>query len=224
MNRFIIKASESWLRTKDENMSQCLHHDTEAFYHSDYCGGGNWKVEGTIENMICTLKNDRTPYPDVVLSRKIGQLRQILQMDLPQILKSSGYQSLMVCVIPRAKHENYYREEQKLFRSTIQSTIKTVVQGFIDGTHCIIRHTDTRTTHSNKSGHGGLGPMPYCGITKETCTISNIQGQNILLIDDLYTKSVGIDEDAIQALYDNGANKVLFYSVGKTVFRNYYSL
>lgn len=224
MERFIIKAGESWLRTKDGNMSQCLHHDTEAFYHSDYCGGGNWMVDGTIENMICTLKNDRTPYPDVVLSRKIGQLRQILQVDLPQILKSTGYQSLMICVIPRAKHENHYKDEQKLFRTTIQSTINSVVHGFFDGTQCIIRHTDTRTTHSNRSGHGGNGPMPYCGITNETCNIIGVQGKNILLIDDLYTKSVGIDEDAIQALYDNGANKVFFYSIGKTVFRNYYSL
>ena len=224
MQKFIIRANESWLCTKDGNRNMCLHHDTEAFYHSDYCGGGNWMVDGTIENMICTLKNDRTPYPDVVLSRKTAQLRQILQIDLPEILRLSGYPTLMVCVIPRAKHENHYGNEQKLFRASIQTTINSVINGFIDGTHCIIRHTDTRTTHSNKSGHGGNGPMPYCGITNDTCTISNVQGQNILLIDDLYTKSVGIDEDAIQALYDNGANKVFFYSIGKTVFRNYYSL
>ena len=38
--------------------------------------------------------------------------------------------------------------------------------------------------------------------------------RNILLIDDLYTYSINIDEDMIQALYDNGANKVIFYSIG----------
>jgi hypothetical protein len=37
-----------------------------------------------------------------------------------------------------------------------------------------------------------------------------------LLIDDLYTKSVNIDEDWIQALYEKGAKNVIFYSVGKT--------
>ena len=41
--------------------------------------------------------------------------------------------------------------------------------------------------------------------------------KNILLIDDVYTKDVGIDEDAIQALFDHGAKSVIFYSVGKTL-------
>jgi len=34
------------------------------------------------------------------------------------------------------------------------------------------------------------------------------------LVDDLYTKGVNIDEDAIQALLDKGAKNVVFYSVG----------
>jgi predicted amidophosphoribosyltransferase len=42
-------------------------------------------------------------------------------------------------------------------------------------------------------------------------------GKDILLIDDVYTCSINIDEDAIQALYDNGANSVIFYAIGKTV-------
>ena len=59
---------------------------------------------------------------------------------------------------------------------------------------------------------------PYPGITKTTCTISDeIKGKDILLIDDVYTKDVGIDEDAIQALFDHGAKSVIFYSVGKTL-------
>lgn len=225
MQKFIIRANESWLYTKDGNKSMCLHHDTEAFYHSDYYGSmGRHNIDGTIENLICTLKNDITPYSDTVLSSKTNQLKQILRDDLLQILNQCGYPSLMVCVIPRAKNENYYRDNQMLFRATVQYTINNDIHGFIDGTHNIKRHTDTRTTHKDKSGYGGNGPKPYCGITNDTCTISNVQGQNVLLIDDLYTKSVGIDEDAIQALYDNGANKVFFYSIGKTVFRNYYSL
>jgi predicted amidophosphoribosyltransferase len=62
--------------------------------------------------------------------------------------------------------------------------------------------------------------LPYPGITKDTCTISDqVKGKNILLIDDLYTKTVNIDEDAIQALLDKEAKSVTFYSVGKTVSR-----
>lgn len=92
---------------------------------------------------------------------------------------------------------------------------------FKNGTIYIVRHTNTRTTHLDRNGEGGDGNLPYPGITKDTCTISEqVNGKDILLIDDLYTKSVNIDEDAIQALMDKGANSVTFYSVGKTVSRN----
>lgn len=219
METFIIKATESRLRTKNGNICYCLQNDTDAFYHSCYQGGGNWKIDGTIENMVCTLKNDRTPYPQLKLNFAVNKLSGILRSDLPMILRETGIQSMRVCVVPRAKHEEHYADNQKLFRQTVQNAIYALY-GFEDGTHDIIRHTDTRTTHSNKSGNGGNGAMPYCGITKETCNISNqVRGKNILLIDDLYTRTVGIDEDAIQALYDNGASKVFFYSIGKTILR-----
>ena len=76
-----------------------------------------------------------------------------------------------------------------------------------------------------KSGYGGDGDLPYQGITAATCTISdNVRGKDILLIDDLYTKTVNIDEDCIQALLDKGANSVTFYAIGKTVSRDIVTL
>ncbi|MBO4530396.1 MAG: amidophosphoribosyltransferase [Paludibacteraceae bacterium] len=223
---FTIKEKESWLRAKEGNKKCCLHHDTIAFFHSEYYGGGAWKKPGTIENMICTLKNDRSPYPtDNELERCEKMLKSILEEDLniiDTLIKKSPnpFMSLVVCVVPRAKKENYYQPNQKLFRNAVRSILSNNYFGnLIDGTDNIIRHTNTMTTHSSKSGNGGDGEPPYCGITKETCNITNVQGKNILLIDDVYTKSIGIDEDAIQALYDNGANKVFFYSIGKTIMR-----
>ena len=57
-------------------------------------------------------------------------------------------------------------------------------------------------------------------LQKKTCSISNdVKDTNILLIDDLYTKTINIDEDAIQALLDKGASTVFFYAIGKTVKR-----
>ena len=57
-------------------------------------------------------------------------------------------------------------------------------------------------------------------MTKDTCSISDdVIGKDILLIDDLYTKTVNIDEDCIQALLDKGARSVIFYSIGKTLLR-----
>jgi len=65
------------------------------------------------------------------------------------------------------------------------------------------------------------GDLPYPGITKKTCSISNeIKGKDILLIDDIYTKTVNVDEDAIQALLDNGAKSVYFYAVVKTIHKS----
>lgn len=218
MEQFVIEANESYRWWDKKERTCCLNRDTFAFYHSDYQGGGNWTVNGTIENLICTLKNDRTPYTDNVLSATCNNLYNILCEDLPQIIMKNRCQSLTVCVIPRAKHEEYYSPNQLLFRHTIQRFVTTYAKlNFIDGTHNIIRHTDTKTTHSARSGNGGDGSMPYPGITNDTCHISNVRGKDILLIDDLYTKHICIDEDAIQALYDNGANNVIFYSIGKTI-------
>lgn len=209
MNRFEIKANGY------------LSRNICAFNHADYKGGGNWRIQGTIENLICTLKNDITPYPQSVLNDATAKLSSILSEDLPQILEATNSQMLRVCVIPRAKHEEYYSSNQKLFRYTVQQIIKAQY-GFEDGTHDIIRHTDTKTTHLARRGNGGNGPTPYRGITNDTCTISNnVYGKDILLIDDLYTRTVNIDEDAVQALLDNGAKSVVFYSIGKTIFRGF---
>ena len=228
MNQFTILANESLCNLKQGGIGMCLAHDTLAYYHSDYIGGqGRYKIHGTIENLICTFKNDITRYSNDVLNSAMYDLAKIIAYDLLKI--SENHKSLLpitVCVIPRAKHEAYYRNDQKLFRQTISKVIqlfeKNNLRFFIDGTHHIIRHTDTATTHlsHNPLANPGTGDMPYKGITRDTCQISTeVHGKNILLIDDLYTKTVGIDEDAIQALYDNGANKVIFYSVGKTVSR-----
>lgn len=222
MKEHVILASESWCDNKEGGRTRCLQHDVQAFYHDDYIGGGGrWRERGTIENLICTFKNDITRYPTSILQEAINGFAKILLEDMPKVLERIGLDSIRVSVVPRAKKEDSFRDDQKLFRQTIKwFAIK--FPKFEDGTMDIIRHTDTKTTHlshRNTDG-GGSGKMPYKGITLETCEISsNIAGKDILLIDDLYTRSVGIDEDCIQALYDKGANKVFFYSIGKTVYR-----
>ena len=193
-----------------------LKQDTRSFYYSDY-HGGNWRTEGTVENVICTLKNDITPFPEDKLKTAVKRLNNILSNDLPEIHRLTELNNLTVCVVPRAKAENKYQSNQLLFKTTVRDVVNRL-NGFSDGTDYIIRHKDTRTTHRDKAGYGGNGALPYSKITKNTCTISNeVKDKNILLIDDLYTKTINIDEDAIQALLDNGAQSVIFYAVGKTV-------
>ena len=140
-------------------------------------------------------------------------------MDLPQILQELQLSTLTVCVVPRAKADDSYRANQLLFKSTIK-TVVNKLNGFEDGTEFIVRHTNTKTTHLRKpiEEYVNDGDEPYPGITDDTCNIlSNVQGKNILLIDDIYTQTVNIDEDAIQVLLDCGANSVVFYAVAKTI-------
>ncbi len=219
MKQFVIQSSSSICRRKDGGAGRSLLQDVKAFYNSDYQGGGNWRIIGTIENLICTFKNDITPYPQSTLDNARLRLSQLLRNDLPEILQICGKTHLRVCVVPRAKSEQTYRPNQLYLRSTIQDVVQQL-HGFGDGTHDIIRHTHTSTTHLARRGNGGPGEQPYVGITNDTCTISDeIIGKDILLIDDLYTKTVNIDEDCIQALIDKGAKSVIFYSVGKTISR-----
>lgn len=205
MNQFTIEPNEY------------LNQRIQAYYHSDYSAGGQWQVAGTIENTICTLKNDITPYTDNVLQHAAQQLSAILQTDLPQILRLTRKNLLTVCVVPRAKIN--YSTNQLFFKRTVGDVV-TRLNGFTNGSNYILRHTDTKTTHRARGGYGGNGNMPYPNITNDTCTISvKARGKDILLIDDLYTRTVNIDEDAIQALLSRGANSVIFYAVGKTISR-----
>ncbi|AVZ06538.1 amidophosphoribosyltransferase [Acinetobacter pittii] len=197
----------------------CVFLESEiiAFYHGDYHSGGEWQKRGTIANLIWTLKNDAHPFPQYLPSA-IQALKTILKQDLPEILRQVGNdKQLTICVIPRAKNEQNYRQDQLHFKRTV-SEVANELDGFIDGTSYIMRNLNTQTTHLERGqGEGGDGNSPYPGITNDTCTISSeVRGKDILLIDDVYTKDVGIDEDAIQALLNHGANSVIFYSIGKT--------
>lgn len=199
---------------------QYLNRSCNGFFHDDYHPGDETlreKTNDSVEHIICTLKNQYRNKSESVLENARHQLNTILLLDLPSVLQQTNKTQLTVCVVPRAKTPTYYALNQLLFKTTIRTAIQNLT-GFTDGTDYIIRHTNTRTTHMDRSGKGGDGARPYPGITKETCTISpEVENKDILLIDDLYTKTVNIDEDAIQALFDMGANSVIFYAVGKTV-------
>jgi len=199
--------------------NECLKQDVQGYYHDEYHGGGDWKIPETLENMLTTIKNDNATNKKDILQLATNKLKHILKSDLPKIINDVNLDTLVVCVVPRAKREIQYENEQLLFKATVKEVVNSLNK-FKDGTEFIVRMENTRTTHRNKYGQGGDGKMPYPGITKDTCYISKkVKGKDILLIDDIYTKTVNIDEDAIQALFDNGAKSVIFYAIGKTVRR-----
>jgi len=202
MQNFIIEPNEY------------LGQKIQAFYHADYTGYG---TQGN-PNYINDLKNTFNNYSKEKLDNAIEQLHSVLKKDLSEFDRS-----LTICIVPRSKAENTYRHNQLLFKKVVQHLINDL--GFQNGSDYIIRNTNTKTTHLQRAieedrifNYDNSGDLPYPGITRKTCVISNeVKGKDILLIDDLYTKNINIDEDAIQALFDKGANSVVFYAVGKTV-------
>lgn len=203
MNGFTIFSDEEYLKV-----------DVQGYYHTHYTGYtniGNPDYLNDLKNTFNSFSKENI----CKLDSAIEKFHSVLKTDLSQFSKS-----LTICVVPRSKSENAYEHNQLLFREVIKDIIGEL--SFQDGSNYIVRHTDTKTTHLAHSPRGaqyaGGGSMPYPGITKDTCNVSNaVNGKNILLIDDIYTTGINIDEDAIQALFDNGANSIIFYAVGKTV-------
>ncbi len=195
--------------------NQYLSQRIKAFYHINYLG---YRRPGN-PDYINTLKNTYNSYSNGLLNNAIRELENVLQEDLPNILKILQLQSMTVCVVPRAKAENSYHPNQLLFKSTVRNVVDGL-DCFYDGVDYIVRHTNSKTTHlpPHTPNYNNDGESPYPRITIDTCNISdNVKGKEILLIDDIYTKTVNIDEDAIQALLVNGAKLVTFYAVGSTI-------
>ncbi|BFU60430.1 MULTISPECIES: hypothetical protein [Rodentibacter] len=175
---------------------------------------------GTLEYLL-SLKNDFNNIPISQLHKACTELKEGLKDEIIEIASKIEQEGdIAICVVPRSKAKNTYSNQQQLFSSSINDVVNELanpITKVVNGVHWITRHTDTRTTHLNKSGYGGKGDMPYVGITKDTCYIDNeVFGKNIILIDDIYTKTANIDEDCIQALLDKGAKTVVFFAIGKT--------
>lgn len=199
------------------NKNEYLKQNIQGFYHTDF-GGVDMPNN---PNYLYKLKNDpHHNWKQSRLEKAKKQLLNVLLIDLPIILKNVDLEILTVCIVPRAKAEKTYRSNQLLFKATVRNAVNRLDNNLIDGTNLIKRHTDTKTTHLRRSMKGIVneGPMPYPGISANTCDFSKkIDGRDILLIDDIYTKTVNIDEDMIQELLNCGANSVTFYVIGKTI-------
>jgi len=190
-----------------------LSKDVEAFFHSDYL---RYQEPGN-PDYLNVLKNDFNDREVPELQEAVNTVGEILNQDLPDVLKELNWNEALVCTMPRAKKFNSYKKNQKLFSKVVSVVIEDI-EIAQNGISYIRRNQNTRTTHLKWSDTDG--DMPYVGITEETCEIdSDVKGKNILLIDDIYTKTVNVNEDMIQALFDKGARSVALYVVAKTKYR-----
>lgn len=197
------------------NKNHFLQRDIEAYYHGEHRNFLDTEV-----GFINTLKNDRNIASDIIsqfgytIPKAKEKLYEILTKDLKKIAEIYSSVKLTIVVVPRAKRNECYTPNQLGFLLTIKKFVNENQDIFYDGTEYMLRVEDTETTHLTRKYNS-----VYPGITEKTCFISEeVRGKDILLLDDIYTPSVNIDEDAIQALINRGANTVIFYAVGKTVY------
>lgn len=193
------------------NSNVCLTKDITAFYHCDYTNMG----APNNPDYINVVKNDnggtRTDYKGVhmELSEACSKMKSVFLQDFKSIAHYLGINDLTLCAIPRAKRECLYNSNQLKFKQLIREAANEL--GFGDGTDYITRIIDTKTTHRSWDTHQ-TGLWPYQGITKDTCKIlsDQIEGKNILLIDDIYTKTINIDEDCLQAILECNPKSLYF--------------
>ena len=203
------------MKTFTIETNNALNTQTQGFYSVDYLG---WKQDGN-PDYLNNLKNDFKSNSYTKLYSAQKELEKVLLKDLACIVNRVKKSALSVCVIPRSKAKTTYSSNQLLFLESVKNVVGNITS-LIDATDGIVRVEDTRTTHLSKSSYGMGGSMPYVGIAKDTCHFSDsIIGKDILLIDDIYTKTIDIDEDMIQAFLDKGAKSVTFYAVAKTIHK-----
>ena len=204
--------------TETFNITQSTGNPVTGYFHDWYY---TRKDPRNTMRYLTNLKNDIPPFhtPEVIRQSE-EELAQVLRDDFAAIV--SAYGLMTVCGVPRSKRETSYNSSQMGLKRTIRAVAREL--GLEDGMDYIIRHTDTVCTHRARSGYGGAGEKPRPGLLMDTCIMSpGIAGKDILLVDDIYTPSVGIDEDTIQAVLDCGAKSVIFYAVGYTAKgANYY--
>ena len=192
-----------------------LDRDVDLYFHAHYYGFSS--SENSIK-YVNYLKNDRRDY-DQLIAKSEDKAAAVLAADLAELVRVYG--PLTVCGIPRSKREVAYPPEKMGLKRAIRKAM-VMNPALSDGLDYIVRHTNTLCTHRSYWGYGGDGEGPRPGLMHDTCRLSgDIAGNNIVLVDDIYTAGVGIDEDGVQALSDAGAASVIMYAFGCTASRGY---
>jgi phosphoribosylpyrophosphate synthetase len=169
-----------------------------------------------VSDAIRTLKNTFNRENDNELFRAKNYIRTIATTDLKQIIEQERIENPIIICVPRSKAD--FSDKQLLFRIAISEAANSTM--VTNGVEYIKRIRNTKTTHlanTRKGDMSGDGDMPYPGITNDTCRLNgSVNGRNVILVDDIYTKTINIDEDCCQFLLDNGAKSVTLYTICKT--------
>ncbi|MDE6087093.1 MAG: hypothetical protein K2G25_01750 [Oscillospiraceae bacterium] len=214
-NGFCFEMIEKNNFLRRDDITLCWRYNYIPFHASDN------SVDNKISKYICTLKN--TYNKDSLNLHEAAKeiekdINEGLGILLPMLAAES--QPWVVVAAPRSKAEFYEKKHEKqlyLIKAISNAVSKHRVE---NGAYFIKRDEDTKTTHLMNTKNGDMnttGKAPYPGITRDTCSLhGDVRGKNVILIDDIYTHGVNVDEDCVQFLFDNGARKVVLYTLCKT--------
>lgn len=192
-----------------------IHYWRHSYVRVDY---GNSSVDGQISDDIRTLKNQFCDKSISILQCASQRIEKDISEGLDILLHrlAAAKQPWVVVAVPRSK-ATFCKDQLYLIKAISDAVPQYLAQ---NGAYFIKRHTDTKTTHLMNTKNGDMnktGDAPYPGITGKTCSLhGNVNGKNVILIDDIYTYGVNIDEDCAQFLFDNGARNVVLYTLCKT--------
>ena len=179
--------------------------------------GGSVKDQQMSED-IRTLKNQFRDKKINFLQSCYQRIRADVDEGLQILVKQLAVTRLpcVAVAVPRSKAT--FCDDQLYLIKAISDAI--TLNGMENGAYFIQRHSDTKTTHLMNTKIGDMnktGDAPYPGITGRTCNLDgDVRGKNVILIDDIYTGGVNVDEDCAQFLFDNGARNVVLYALCKT--------
>lgn len=202
--------------------------DIQAYHRTYYVG----YQQPNNPDYINTLKNTYNNTASHALRNAMKKLVDGLDNEIIEIIKKFPKDApIAICTVPRAKSESFYSPQQLYFSGIIGLAIQYINKkhniNIIDGTKFIVRHTNTKTTHLKRDtpNYDNSGPEPYPGIANDTCFFSDeIKNKHILLIDDVYTKTINIDEDFIQSLLDRECKSVKFFAIAYTQRNNLHNI
>ena len=201
---------------------------TKCYFNTFYTG---FKTDNN-PDFLNYLKNTFNNESKHILEQSMEKVEEIIATDFFSLLSILKWDEAVVITVPRAKKEESYTINQQLFRKSVSNAV-SLVPNLIDGTNALIREIDTKTTHFKRTInpkrialmnsslveiHGNTGSEPYQGIIRDTCKINieMFKDKKVILVDDIYTKGVNIDEDAILTIYEIKKKKVILYVVAKT--------
>lgn len=204
--------------------NEYLSKQIDAYAHGLYIPYRS-SYSGYLTRLILDLKGSPTCDIDTVKTNAATIIQNDLDGIITNLKKYQNFRPTIVAMA-RSKPDCFWKEYELQFRPSIAMALSNskIVKGskekwMLDGINFIKRKKETQTTHLGRSGRlRNNGSAPYPGITKDTCVLcGDVRGKYVILIDDIYTPGVCVDEDCIQYLYDNGARDVILYVLGLTI-------